>query len=342
MNRNPAAWIAMVVCGMMASWIPAAALGDEPQSQGGALAGERFRVLISSDIGGSDPDDIQSFIHFLMYADLFDIEGLVSSPPHRGRAADFLNVIDLYEKDYPKLRARSDKFPAAEDLRSIVKQGATDKAPSTGYSQATEGSRWIVECAKRSDPRPLHVLVWGSITDVAQALYDNPEIKAKLRVYFIAGWNQAQCPDSYNYIDNQHKDLFMVYSGTTFRGMYMGGDQSGDLGNQSFIDRHIQGRGYLGDLFATLRTNTGGIKMGDTPSLLWLMRGNPADPTRASWGGRFVKLSGRPNWYVDDPDPELVENGRRGARTVNRWRVDYLRDWQTRLAWLKTPGKNEK
>ena len=30
---------------------------------GGALAAERYRVVISSDIGGSDEDDIQSMIH---------------------------------------------------------------------------------------------------------------------------------------------------------------------------------------------------------------------------------------------------------------------------------------
>ncbi|MBD3375545.1 DUF1593 domain-containing protein, partial [candidate division KSB1 bacterium] len=45
-----------------------------------ALSGERFRVLVSTDIGGSDPDDFQSMIHYLLYADLFDTEGLISSP----------------------------------------------------------------------------------------------------------------------------------------------------------------------------------------------------------------------------------------------------------------------
>ena len=38
------------------------------------------RVLISTDIGGTDPDDNQSIAHLMMYTDLFDLEGLVSSP----------------------------------------------------------------------------------------------------------------------------------------------------------------------------------------------------------------------------------------------------------------------
>ena len=41
----------------------------------GALNDERYRVIISSDIGGDDEDDIQSFIHYLVYSDRFDTEG---------------------------------------------------------------------------------------------------------------------------------------------------------------------------------------------------------------------------------------------------------------------------
>ena len=43
-------------------------------------ADESPRVLISTDIGGTDPDDNQSMIHLMMYSDLFQLEGLVSSP----------------------------------------------------------------------------------------------------------------------------------------------------------------------------------------------------------------------------------------------------------------------
>lgn len=71
---------------------------------GGALAGNRYRVIISSDIGGSDEDDIQSLIHYLVYSDLFDTEGIISSPPGKGRKIDILKVIDTYEKDYSNLK----------------------------------------------------------------------------------------------------------------------------------------------------------------------------------------------------------------------------------------------
>jgi len=153
---------------------------------GGALAGNRYRVIISTDIGGGDEDDIQSMVHYLVYSDLFDTEGIISSPPHKGRKKDILKVIDQYEKDYPNLKTHSDKYPPPDYLRSISKQGAINPAPEKGYRSPTEGSKWIIRCAKKKDSRPLYVLVWRTITDVAQALHDDPSIKEKIRVYIIA------------------------------------------------------------------------------------------------------------------------------------------------------------
>jgi len=299
------------------------------EPKGGALAGSRYRVIISSDIGGSDDDDIQSMIHYLIYADLFDTEGLISSPPHKGRKKDFLKVIDYYEKDYPNLKTWSRKYPPPDFLRSITKQGATDPAPKKGYGKSTEGSRWIIQCAHKKDPRPLYVLVWGSITDVAQALHDDPSIKTKIRVYFIASWNLRQDQNSFRYIDQHHPDTWMIFCDTTFRGWYMGGKQDGDLSNKTFMQTHIKGHGKLGDYCAPLKG--GSIKMGDTPSVAYLLRGDPDDPTSQSWGGQFIRKKGRPQWWIDNPDPKLKQSNRPGAKTVNQWRVNYLRDWQKRM-----------
>ena len=60
----------------------------------GALAGHRHRVLVSTDIGGRDPDDFQSMVHLLVYADVLDLEGLVASPPGPGKKEHILQVID--------------------------------------------------------------------------------------------------------------------------------------------------------------------------------------------------------------------------------------------------------
>ncbi len=299
---------------------------------GGALDSERPRVIVSTDIGGSDPDDFQSMVHLLMYADVLDIEGLISSPPKAGRAADIHACLDTYAEDYARLKRVSAAFPSPHTLRGVVRQGATHAAPEQGFSEPTEGSRWIIQRAKHNDNRPLWVLVWGSITDVAQAVHDDPSINKELRVYSIGSWNTGQDRAARHYLFEKHRDLWWIESDTTFRGMYMGGIHDGDLGNRTFVDQHVRGHGALGDLFYKKKRD---IKMGDTPSVLFLLRGNLNDPSKPSWGGSYVKTGHGTNYWHDDPDLKNRDAGRNGAKTVNRWREDYLRDWQKRMDWLR-------
>lgn len=298
----------------------------------GALKGERLRVIISSDIGGNDEDDDQSFVHYLMYADLFDTEGLISSPPGQGRVEDFFQVIDMYKKDYPLLKKKSRRFPSPDSLRKVVKQGALTSASEDGYSMSTEGSNWIIQCARKNDERPLYVLVWGAITDLAQAIHDAPDIKKKIRVHFIASWNQRQDEHSFQYLNLTHPDLWIIRDNSSFRGWYTGGFQEDDFGNRSFVQKHIQAAGALGNYFSPLKD--GSIKMGDSPTVARLLSGVPEDPEHESWGGRFEKVPGRKNWWTDITNAGEAESPFAGAKTVNKWRRDYLENWKMRLAWL--------
>jgi len=259
---------------------------------GGALGGERFRVVISTDIGGSDPDDFQSLVHYLLYADLFETEGIISSPWGAGRVSDIYDVLDRYETDFPRLVRASGMYPDPEFLRSISKQGAVERAPLAGYSHATEGSDWLVRCARRPDPRPLYVLVWGTIDDVAQALHDAPDIAGRIRVYYIAGPNKKWGIEAYEYVRTAFPDLWIIENNSTYRGWFVGGNQTGQWGNKEFVRRHIAGHGALGDYFAQFLGGT--IKMGDTPSVAYLLRGTPGDPSKPSWGGSFERVTNRP------------------------------------------------
>jgi pectate lyase len=407
----------------------------------GSVAGPRHRVVVTTDIGGTDPDDYQSMAHLLLYADTVEIEGLVSSPFEREGKDKILEVIDAYARDFPNLRTWSVAYPEPDALHAITKQGGVRPAPYSGLRGATEGSDWIVRCARRDDPRPLHILVWGALEEVAQALHDAPDILPKLRVYYIGGPNKKWGPDAYQYLVDHHPTLWIIEANSTYRGYFLGGDQSGDWGNKSFVARHIAGRGALGEYFAG---HLGGsIKMGDTPSLNWLLNGDPADPTSPGWGGRFVRawdrpqarfervttaadrveifsivelvlpipvgaeITGRPearltmgnqtiaahddgaghlrfrfcprdpkvfaytitsnvpgidglsgeitsvlptpeiasrpssrfpNWWTDDPLPSEAEGVHHGARSVSRWRQDYLRDFAARMERCASPA----
>lgn len=398
---------------------------------------DRPRVLVSSDIGGTDPDDFQSMVHLLVYADALEIEGLVSSPYGPGRKSDILDVINCYQRDYPNLQSYSGSYPTPDALRAVTKQGETERAPYVGVRHSTAGSQWIVHCARRDDPRPLHVVVWGGLEDIAQALHDATDIVPKLRVYWIGGPNKKWSPDAYQYIVQNHPELWIIESNATYRGWFAGGNQSDPWGNKAFASRHIAGHGALGDFFVR---QMDAIKMGDTPSVGWLLNGTPNDPSQPGWGGRFVRawqrpytrlerlptksdrmevfgvlelaipmgdrspedpqarlkvdnqslighaagdgtmrfrfspkaakryrftvrsnvgdLDGKsgqitvflpssdvaqhpsaksPNWWTDDPSPGVAEGPHHGAKSVSRWREEFLGDFAQRMLRCKSP-----
>lgn len=278
---------------------------------------ERPRVIVSTDAGGTDYDDLQSLVHLFLYADVVDIEGLVSSPYGPGRAHHIHEVIDVYARDHAALRRHSAAYPAPELLRAVTVQGAVDSAGGAGFAAPTPGSRHIVACARRDDPRPLWVLVWGGIDDVAQALHDAPDILPKLRVHFIGGPNKKWSAPAYDYLVREHPDLWMIESNSTYRGWFVGGDQSGDWGNESFVTRHVAGHGFLGEYFAHRIVFRGEprtrLKMGDSPSLAYLVHGGHADaPAHGSWGGGFVRAWDRSRlvWRTPPTAADVVETFR--------------------------------
>lgn len=329
----------MIPCLVLAaSALPGAEAGTGGSAPARPPAGDgKPRVVVSTDIGGGDPDDFQSMVHFLVYADRFDIEGLVSSPPLGGRAAHLLECLEAYERDFGNLRTWSADYPEPAALRGVVRQGAID--PQAGEAPGpvvSEGARLIIDRARSRDSRPLHVLVWGALTDVAQAVHADPGVKPAVRILSIGSWNTRNDRRARDYLFERHPDLWWIESDTTFRGIYLGGNQDGDLSNRSFPEAHVRGHGHLGALFMAKKPD---IKMGDSPSVLYLLHGDPADPEGPHWGGSYVRSdpARRPTYWHDDPAEALSFAGKAGAVTVSRWREPYLRDWQGRIDRLAAP-----
>jgi len=246
---------------------------------------EKPRILVSTDIGGTDPDDNQSMIHLMMYSDRFELEGLVSSPSFgEGSKEEILRMIDLYEQDFPQLRKQLPDLLSPVVLRSLCKQGSRTAAGFSGYGRSTEGSRWIVECARRESKRPLWVLVWGGLDDVAQALHDAPDICSRIRVYWIGGPNKKWSVNSYVYIVENFPDLWIIENNASYRGFISNGKRM-DRYNAYYYRDCIAGAGRMAEDF--IHYYSGLVKMGDTPSLLYMLDGDPANPGRESWGGSF-------------------------------------------------------
>jgi hypothetical protein len=248
------------------------------------------RILISTDIGGTDPDDNQSLAHLLMYSDKFKIEGLVSSPSYgNGNKEEIFRMISLYEKDLPKLKKHQTGLLAPDYLRSVTKQGRRGRAPFIGYNTATEGSEWIIRCAKKKTDQPLWVLGWGGLEDIAQALHDAPEIQKNIKIYWIGGPNKKWSANSYDYIAKNFLDLWFIEVNSSYYSFFSNSNIPDSVNTSNYYDKHILGAGNLGKDFKSYYD--GEVKMGDTPSLLYMMDGDPANPMRESWGGSFEKTS---------------------------------------------------
>jgi hypothetical protein len=279
------------------------------------------RVIISSDIGGSDPDDMESMAHALIYADRFEIEAIISTPTkHGGRTSDIHEALDAYAKDYNNLKTWGD-YPTPSELKSVVYQGAINVPDSKGYASPTAASKAIVKAAHEADAagEPLWVMAWGAMTDVAQALHDDPSIVGTLRVLASNGWNGSQDPHSYNYVYNNFKDLWWIDSKSTHRGIWV--DSAGKE-NNPFKMNEAKGHGALGDYF--FESRPWGVKMGDSWSIAYLIdNADNNNPGADSWGGTFVKNGHGPNFWTDDPNPAKKIGPYNGAQ--------HLREHQTAI-----------
>jgi hypothetical protein len=228
------------------------------------------RLLVLTDIssltsGVAEPDDAQSLIRLMLYANEFEIEGLIATSNlghgQKTRPDLIRQVVDAYEKVRPNLLRHVPRYPAAEVLRSGIKAGQERAGPkvtvstSVGDGKDTEASNWIIRVVDRPDPRPVWMVIWGGSADLAQALWrvrhdGTPEqlnrFISTLRVHAI-GDQDSTGP----WIREQFPGLFVITQRRAYRGMYRSGDPS--LVSSDWVEANIHGHGALGDLYPNYR-----------------------------------------------------------------------------------------
>lgn len=317
-------------------------------------AAERPRLAVLTDIGG-DPDDQQSLVRLMVYANEFDIELLLASAagtPGELKVAitrpDLIRqIVDAYEGVRPNLMRHAKGWPEGGKLRSVIKSGNPNRGRKfIGAGHDTEGSRAIVKRVDAGSPeRPLNLCVWGGQTDLAQAFwrvkYERgaegwAAFAKRLRVYDIN--DQDRIAD---WIRGEFPGLYYILAGARsgrdkregiYRGVYLTGDES--LTSRAWIESNVRSKSPLGALYPTKTWTApnphGCMKEGDTPSWFFFLSagGNdPSDPTKPGWGGQFAREPD--GWYrdlipADGTDPRLA---------VSRWRPDFQADFARRMAW---------
>jgi hypothetical protein len=333
---------------MTCSALVFAALASCAADDDASADSKRLRVIMTSDfppfpVTNSDPDDVQSMIRFLLYANEFDIEGLIASAGTHGMVAEkknILAVLNEYDKVDENLRKHDARFPTADALRAVTFEGKGNnngikirwgcgKQPHTeivGEGKDSEASNAIIAAADKLDPRPLWIGVWGGPREVAQAIWkvkntrSEAELKAfigKLRVFLIA------CQDaSHEWLMNEFPDLFIIESRKTYQGMFRSDSRA--WAEENIIKNH----GPLGAIYPPKAVAGPGVIEGDTPAFLYLVSANrgindPEDPTQPSWGGQY-KRKPNTNHFVDGLGPS----------SISRWREEYQREFQERADWM--------
>lgn len=312
-----------------------------------AQAADRLRVMIETDAGG-DPDDEQSLVRFLLYANEWDVEGIIANCA-RARAGENLNpertglgivrrLIAAYGECQSHLAVHDPRYPGADQLlaRTVA-----------GYEGSSEGPALVLERLRAADPRPLWFLNWGTesagATSSLQRALDRvlkesgpaeyARLKGRLRVVgypsFLGDHTARIDPPVPLWVNTFEPpvDGRRWYHRFSVLTREAGGfDLERDL---------LRGHGPLGALYPTNTDRP--QKEGDTTTFLLLVPNGLCDPEHPSlggWAGRYgydERFPGREH-YIANVKEEWNGSIHRD-NSLARWAADLQNDFRARLDW---------
>ena len=276
------------------------------------------RIVILTDIGPAEvePDDNESAVRLLSYADRFEIEAIVTTigwncDPYPEEWAEYLyRVIDGYEVDVHNLMKRSGQtgfladeqkqelgyWPSADYIRSRSVMGSTRAGIGViGEGNDSPGSELLISLADEDDPRPIWVCSWGGANTLSQAIWkvqqtrSEEEFKAflhKFRLYTITDQDMVyamrmdRAYSSHQWLRREFpQDLMLVWDESAWLNQNALG-----VRNWNKYAELIQGHGEMGKVYPHYLW---GVE-GDTPSFLNVMPNglnDPEHPEQVGWGG---------------------------------------------------------
>lgn len=325
------------------------------------------RLFVLTDIT-NEPDDQESLVRLLVYANEYDLEGIVATTSTHLRRQTRKDKIEGIIRNYGKVKSNLDKhasgYPSMEYLLGITNEHLpVYSMDGVGEGKDSPGSDLLIKAVDKSDDRPLWVSVWGGANCLAQALWkvkatrSESEIKkfvSKLKVYsisdqdFAGKWIRDNFPELFYIVDPSAGDSWFEYYKATWTGI------SGDI-------HYNNGAGFFSELVdnpwlaANIRENHGPlaadyipfayIMEGDTPSFLGLINnglGWYISPAFGGWGGRYEFYQSYAEkgkiWTssVNTQDEITLPDGRKEASnqaTIWRWREAYQHDFAARMDW---------
>ncbi len=323
---------------------------------------EKHRIVLLTDIGG-DPDDMQSFTRFMMYADRYDIEGLIATsirifPRDKHRPIDgepqphyLVKWIKAYAEVRDNLMKHSEGWPEPEMLLTLIRKGVKTGRDVPfdirtgiagegsghyrleqliGKGKDTGASMLIIEAVDRDDPRPVWVPIWGGSVELAQALWrvrndrSEEELKTFVAKLRVYAWGHQDATGLW--IQENFPDLsYIVSTG----GILYSADPK--LRDGDWLNAHV--RFHHGPMGALCPLRHGVLGGADSETFLGLIPNGLSvmdHPDWGGWGGRFRKQAGSEKQWID-----LESNLAPGAMgsTITRWAPHFQNDYQARMDW---------
>jgi hypothetical protein len=325
------------------------------------------RVIILTDIT-NEPDDQESLVRFLVYANEYDVEGLIATTSthlrNKVRKDKIKELVYNYGKIKPNLSRHAPGYPDMEYLLGVT----TEHLPvysmeGVGKGKDSPGSELIIKAADKADGRPLWISVWGGANCLAQSLWKIRETRSedevkkfvgKLKVYaisdqdFAGQWIRNNFPEIFYVVDPSAGDSWKEYYRATWTGIsgdkwYKNGPLFHyDLVDNPWLEKNIrENHGPLGANYLPFDY----IMEGDTPSFLGLINnglGWYLSPAYGGWGGRYELHQSYAEkgkiWTstVHTQDEIKLPDGRKVASnqaTIWRWREAYQHDFAARMDW---------
>ncbi len=303
---------------------------------------QKPRVIVTSD---GEIDDQCSMIRFLLYANEWDIEGIITSSSqyhwqgHKWAGDDWIEPdLDAYAQVYPNLLKHDAGYPTPEYLRERTLLGNV-KAEGE-MEEVTAGSQLIVKVLlDKTDEQPIWLQAWGGTNTIARALKtieeEHPErmaeVAKKMRFFFI--WEQDSTYQDYirphwgkfeipTIISDQFIAIFYHWK------KYLPPEQQKYLVGAWMKPNILENHGPLCALYKA-HENGDFRSEGDSPAFIHTIETglrNMESPGWGGWGGRYVRI--RANTWLDpvaEPGYQYPE-GR----------------WYTRSAWGRERLRQEK